>query len=304
MRIILNMTLYKIKDEFMKRLISIVLFAAISLGVVSCSRENTTSNKYVASFYPLEYIMQRLNGSDKNIINITPIGAEPHDLELSPDKVIDVEDSKFVLAMGNGFAPSVDNVAKKNKNSILILSKLDETKNSDDPHFWLDPVLMKEAANIVYLKLIKLNPERDVEISKNYERLIEDLDNLDVLYKNNLSACESKTFITSHDAFGYLAKRYGIKQESIAGFSPENEPSGARLSQLSKLAKSENVKVIFSEDLVSDKLSKALAKEVGIKTETLNAIEFLTDKNIKNGDDYISLMAENLLKFKSALACP
>ena len=123
MRIILSMTFYKIKDEYMKRLISIVLIAAISLGVVSCSRENTTSNKYVASFYPLEYIMQRLNGSDKNIINITPIGAEPHDLELSPDKVIDVEDAKFVLAMGNGFAPSVDNVAKKNKNSILILRK-------------------------------------------------------------------------------------------------------------------------------------------------------------------------------------
>ena len=71
MRIILSMTFYKIKDEYMKRLISIVLIAAISLGVVSCSRENTTSNKYVASFYPLEYIMQRLNGSDKNIINIT-----------------------------------------------------------------------------------------------------------------------------------------------------------------------------------------------------------------------------------------
>lgn len=287
----------------MKRIISILLIAVISLSMISCANTTNKSNKYVASFYPLEYILQRLNGTENNIINITPIGAEPHELELSPDQVIDIEDAKFVLAMGNGFAPSVDEVAKKSKNSLLILDKLKETANSDDPHFWLDPVLMQEAVDIVYYELIKLNPNEDKKITSNYEKLTQDLSNLDTIYKSNLSECKTKTFITSHDAFGYMADRYGLTQESIAGYSPENEPNGERLSELSKLAKDKKAKVIFSEELASDKLAKALAKEVGIKTETLNAVEFLTKENKKKNQDYVFLMTENLSKIKSSLDC-
>ena len=287
----------------MKRIISILLIATISISVIGCTNTHERSNKYVASFYPLEFILQRLSATEKNVINVTPVGAEAHELELSPDQVIEIEDAKFVLAMGNGFAPSVDDVAKKNRNSLLILDKIKETANSDDPHFWLDPVLMQEAVDIVYYELIKLNPNEDEKITKNYEKLSQDLANVDTIYKSGLSECKSTTFITSHDAFGYMAKRYGLTQESIAGFSPENEPSGERLNELSKLAKDKNAKVIFSEELASDKLAKALAKEVGIKTETLNAIEFLTKNNKKKNQDYVYLMTENLSKIKLALDC-
>ncbi len=283
-------------------LVIILLISILSVGCTS-STHSATSRKYIASFYPLEYLMQELLGSSKDTANITPVGAEPHELELSPDLAIDIQDADFVIAMGKGFAPSVEKVAKRNKHHLMILNELTETKNIDDPHFWLDPVLMKKAAKILSTKLIDIIPNQKDFIEKNLVKLNTKFDQLDNLYSSTLLNCETKTFITSHDAFDYLATRYGLTLESIAGYSPESEPSPSRFDELVELAKSKNVKVIFSEKLSSDKLSKTLANEIGGKVESINSIEFLTNQDIKDKKNYISIMRENLTILSSALGC-
>jgi zinc transport system substrate-binding protein len=100
-----------------------------------------------------------------------------------------------------------------------------------------------------------------------------------------------------------LASRYGIKQLSIAGLSPDSEPSPKNLSDIAAFVKTHHIPVIFFENLVSPKLSETIAKEVGVKTLVLNPIEGLTKEEISQGKNYFTEMISNLDNLRIALQC-
>jgi zinc transport system substrate-binding protein len=106
--------------------------------------------------------------------------------------------------------------------------------------------------------------------------------------------------VTSHNAFGYLAQRYGLTQIGITGLTPDAEPTAARLAEVAQLARREKVKVIFFETLVSPKIAETLASEVGARAEKLDPIEGL---KAGNHADYISVMRSNLATLHTALGC-
>ena len=109
--------------------------------------------------------------------------------------------------------------------------------------------------------------------------------------------------MASHAAFGYLAERYNINVISIAGISPEEEPSPKRMAEIAQLAKQKNIKHIFFETLVSPKLSETIAREIGAETLVFNPLEGLTNEEIATGEDYISVMEKNLVNLRTALIC-
>ena len=110
--------------------------------------------------------------------------------------------------------------------------------------------------------------------------------------------------VTSHAAFGYLSARYGLTQEPIAGISPDAEPSPGRLAQLARLVNRDGVTTIFTEELVSPKVAETLAREVGVTTEVLSPLEGLTKRELAAGQDYVSVMRNNLHILERALGCP
>jgi zinc transport system substrate-binding protein len=138
---------------------------------------------------------------------------------------------------------------------------------------------------------------------ENKDKLLEKLDQLNITFKNGLIDCQQKDIITSHAAFGYLAKEYDLNQVAITGLSPDEEPSSAKLAQLTNFAKEKNIKYIFFESLVSPKLSNTLALEIGAKTLVLDPLEGLSDDDSKKGKDYFSKMAENLSNLRVGLDC-
>ena len=109
--------------------------------------------------------------------------------------------------------------------------------------------------------------------------------------------------VTAHEAFGHLAQRYGLRQEGVAGLSPDAEPDAQRIGQLTDLVKRDGVTTVFTEELVSPRIAKTLAREAGVRTETLNPLEGLTDRELRRGDDYVSVMDANLAKLHRALGC-
>ncbi len=110
--------------------------------------------------------------------------------------------------------------------------------------------------------------------------------------------------VTSHDAFGYLAARYGLEVEGIAGLSPDAEPDPARLAELADLAEEEGVTTIFTETLVSPDIAETLAREAGgLQTAVLNPLEGLTEDEVDAGDDYFSVMRANLETLRQGLGC-
>ena len=135
------------------------------------------------------------------------------------------------------------------------------------------------------------------------EELRSDLAGLDDDFRAALGTCERDVIVTNHAAFGYLASAYGLRQEAIAGLEPEGEPSAKRLVEVKELVEREGVTTILTEELVSPDVAETLAAEAGVRTAVLFTIEGLTDVETAAGDDYLSLMRDNLETLRVALGC-
>jgi len=260
-----------------------------------------------AGFYPLQYVAERVAGNDAQVEVLTQPGAEPHDATLSVRETALVAEADVVVVAG-GVQPSVDDaVANAAEDATIVdTSSPDfETSNQpairpDDPHFWLDPLLMADLGDEVADALVKKDPDHADTYRGNAADLRTDLQRLDRAYEDGLADCERSTVVVSHDAFGYL-DRYGLEFAPIAGLSPGAEPTPADLSRLQDLIRAEGITTVFSERLVSPRLTETLADDLGIRTAVLDPIEGLTDETAN--EDYLSLMRANLAALEKANGC-
>ena len=290
------------------------------LMVVSgaCSSGSTagdaTKLKVVAGFYPLAEAATEVGGDLVTVQNLTPPGVEPHDLELTPQEIADIQEADIVLYLGEGFAPAVEQAVGDAKGVAIDLlqgmplhpgvPEPGESGPVTDPHVWLDPVLYRQVVARVEDALAQASPVGASTFHSNAASFDTELSGLDSGYRAGLTGCARKVIVTSHAAFGYLAARYGLTQEPIAGLSPDVEPSAQRLSELADLASRDGVTTIFTEELVSPKIAETLAHEVGVTTAVLNPLEGLTKQEVSAGQDYTSVMRANLKVLQKALGCP
>ncbi|MFF5087177.1 metal ABC transporter substrate-binding protein [Streptomyces niveus] len=282
----------------------------------------------VASFYPMQYLAEEIGGSHVDVSTLTKPGVEPHDLELGTRQAAQLGEADYILYL-KGIQPAVDEAITaagvKNTVDAASLTTLEkhgaevghdhgdehageehaeedhahEGEAGTDPHIWLDPVKYAEVAKGVGASLEKADPDNAAAYRKNTTTVVERLTALDSAFEQGLADTATKTFITTHSAFGYLAERYGLTQESIAGISPESEPSPARVKELRTIAAKDKVGTVFFETLVSDKTAKTVAADSGLKTDVLDPIEGITDKS--KGADYVEVMESNLAALEKAL---
>ncbi|MFF0742438.1 metal ABC transporter substrate-binding protein [Streptomyces sp. NPDC004111] len=283
----------------------------------------------IASFYPMQFLAEQIGGDKVAVTPLTKPGVEPHDLELKPKQTAQLSDADLIVYL-KGLQPAVDEAVKQSGAKATVdattLTSLEThgteagghdhggeeagheghdhghshgEKNATDPHIWLDPVKYAEVAKGVGKALEKADPANAALYKKNTDTLVTKLDGLHTAFKDGLKNTATKTFITTHSAFGYLAERYGLEQEGISGVDPESEPSPARIKQLQKIAKEDKVSTVFFETLASDKTAATLAKDTGLKTDVLDPLEGITDKS--RGSDYIEVMRSNLVALKKAL---
>jgi zinc transport system substrate-binding protein len=275
----------------------------------------------VASFYPLYEAAERVGGGLVSVRNITPAGSEPHDIELSSRQVDQIEDAAVVLYLGRGFQPAVERVAERAKGTAVdVLAGLEGLRDADeaddhggadphdehlevDPHVWLDPRQLKAIVAQVATALSTADPANRAAYEANAGAYSRELDELDAAFASGLATCDRRVLVTAHAAFGYLAARYGLTQEAIAGLEPESEPTPQRLADLSRQVRADGTTTIFYETLVSPKVAEALAREAGVRTAVLDPLEGLTEADAKAGRTYISAMKENLAAIRAALGC-
>lgn len=142
--------------------------------------------------------------------------------------------------------------------------------------------------------LIAQHPDKKAVFTTNAEKYLKKLQALDKEYTEAFSQAKQKSFVTQHSAFAYLALDYGLTQVPISGVSAESDPSAKRIASLSKYVSEYDIKYIYFEENASSSIAKTLANEVGVKTAVLNPIESLTTDQLKKGEDYVSVMTENL----------
>lgn len=204
----------------------------------------------VAAFYPLFEAARRVGGDRAAVVNLTAAGTEPHALELTSDQVDRIEAADVVLYLGNSFQPAVEEVAGRAEGEVV--DALDGAVVQDgDPHVWLDPELLGAIVVHVEAALVKADPAGKAAYTENSAAYRRELDSLDDEFGRRLATCERRVIVTAHSAFGYLARRYGLTQESISGLAPESEPDPRRLAELTDLVKTTGTTTVFTETLVS-----------------------------------------------------
>jgi len=276
----------------------IILIAVAGLGATSgCGGSSGSSEKkeVAASFYPLAFAAQELGGDDVEVVNLTPPGTEPHDLEPTPSDVRELKSADLVLLLGHGFQPQLEDAAGNGDEVVDLLDTpwVNRFENGD-PHVWLDPARYELIAR-------RIGDELGTRAS--VRSFVSRLKALDRDYRRGLTDCARDDIVTSHDAFGYVAQRYGLHQIPITGLSPEAEPSPKDLSRVVDLVRSTHATTVFSETLVSPRIAKAVASETGARTAVLNPIEGLEPSEAEKGADYFVLMRSNLAALRLALGC-
>ncbi|MEU8619818.1 metal ABC transporter substrate-binding protein [Streptomyces sp. NPDC048623] len=309
------------------------LAGAVALGLVTltaCGGSSDAADKggdgkldVVASFYPMQYLAEQIGGGHVAVNTLTKPGVEPHDLELKPKQIGELGEADLILYL-KGIQPAVDDAIAqagvKNTVDAAGLTKLEahgtevghehggseeaghedhESEAGADPHIWLDPVKYAEVAQGVGAAFEKADPAHAADYRKNTDALVKKLGGLNTAFETGLKNTATRTFITTHSAFGYLAERYHLEQEGISGMDPESEPSPARIKDLQDIAEKDKVTTVFFETLASDKTAKTLATDTGLKTDVLDPLEGITDKS--KGDDYIEVMQSNLAALQKAL---
>lgn len=300
----------------MKKLFKLGLSFSV-LSLVACA--NTASGKkdgeidIVTTFYPVYEFTKQVAGDDANVELLIPAGTEVHDFEPSAKNVATIQEADvFVYENENmetwvpHLLESVDtnkvDVIKATEGMLLLPGGEEDNHDQEeeghphalDPHVWLSPFRSIKLVETIRDGLMTKYPDKKEAFQKNAATYIEKLQALDKAYTDTLSVAKQKYFVSQHTAFSYLALDYGLKQVSITGVSADEDPTAARLAELTEYIKKYGIKYIYFEENASKSVAETLAKEAGVSLEVLNPLENLTDEAMKDGADYISVMEDNL----------
>ncbi len=307
---------------------SLVLAAALPvvalLAACGATAQDDGKPTVAASFYPFAFVAERVGGSLVDVENLTSPGVEPHDLELKPKQVGTVQDADLVIYEEH-FQAAVDEAvdqADRSADGTLDVASVvtlkptqagaeeeghegeedhDQGDGNEDPHTWLDPDNMIAITKATAAKLSKVDPDHADAYAANAATLEAELTALGTDFATGLETCRTRTIVTSHAAFQYLAARYDLTQVPIAGIDPTNEPSPSQLGDITQLVRTEGITTIFTEELVSPAIADTIAKETGATTATLDPIEGLSDDT--RDQTYLTLMEKNLTTLKKANSC-
>ncbi len=282
-------------------------------GSTTTAATPTGKPEVLTAFYPLQWVTEQVGGPDITVKNLTAAGVEPHDLELGAQQMADLEDATLTVYI-KGVQPAVDEAvtAERAFDAATAVTTIPAGEHAEeehaeeeaghdhevsyDPHLWLDPSRFATVATKLGERLAAADPAHAQGFKDRAAATAASLTALDQEFAKGLASCSGKTMITAHEAFGYLADRYRLKQVGIT-LDPEAEPSPARIAEVAELAKAEKVTTVFTEALVSPKVAEVLAGEAGAKTAVLDPLES------KPAGDYLSAMRDNLQTLRTALGC-
>lgn len=284
-----------------------LLFVICMVALSGCGDEKRADDgklDVVASFYPMAEFSRQIGGDLVHVKTMVSDGVEPHDWEPTA-KDLSLLSKADVFVYNGGVESWAEQAIRSVDNKKMAVVKagegLIEVGPHPDPHVWVSPLKAAGEVKVIADAFSKKDPAHSEIYQKNADAYIKKLMKLDADLHEVAKASKRKAFITTHAAFGYLAKDYGLKQIPAMGINPESEPAPADLTKLVQLIKKEKIPYVFSETLLSPKVSQTIAKSSGAGVLTLNPVAGLTPEEKKNKEDYISIMEKNIVNLKKAL---
>jgi len=297
-------------------------FVLASNGEVRANvfRASRPKIKILTTVFPLLEFAHEVTGDRGDVSLLLPPGADVHTWQPRVSDIGKFASLDLFIYIGQNLEPWVKDILKSAARPGLRvleagrdftgLAPEPNGKNqaSDeetvDPHIWLDFGLDQKLVDRICVLLKEIEPDNAADFERSAAVYNEKLRRLDEKYREAFKNCLYKSFILGgHSAFGYLARRYGLEQISVYGLSPDAAPTPKALAGIIDGAKKRNVKTIFFEPSVSDKLARLVASEIGADIRLLNPGHNLTKEQIASGVTFLDLMERNLESFKHGLAC-
>ena len=305
-------------------IVVIITNTNISQQTNSPNTTPTTKLKVIASFFPMYEFAKNVAGDKADVSVFIPIGEEPHGWEPPTQQIQDVQNAQLFIYNGAGmeaFIPQFISTGNFPSTTFVRASQGIEMQNADvqnmapdeakpvieqggkDPHVWNDPILAQQEIRNIANAIEKSDPTNAQYYETNANSYIAKFAKLDQDIKSGLSNCKTHTFVSFHNAFNYFSQRYGLTDVWIYGIAPESELAPQDMEKVINIAKANNVKIIFSEDLVDPRLADTLATEVGAQTRVLSPLEGINDTEQKEGITFLDKWYQNLDNLKAALEC-
>lgn len=295
----------------LRRVLPALVVGTLALtGCAAPTRSADSRVHVVAAFYPLAYAAQQVGGDRVTVETLTKPGGEPHDLELLPRQILDIQDAALVVHLSH-FQPAVDaavaaHAAERSLDVAKAADLLTLTEEHDhgavDPHFWLDPTRLAAVGEAIADRLAQADPAGAAAYRANAAAFTAQLTTLDAEVETGLATCTNRDLVTGHSAFGYFAERYGFTQEPISGLSPDLEPRASDLAHVVEFVREHDVRTIYAETIASPLITQALARETGARIAVLDTVEGISDESA--AADYPGVMRANLATLRLGQDCP
>ncbi|MFD1707801.1 metal ABC transporter solute-binding protein, Zn/Mn family [Siminovitchia sediminis] len=303
-------------------ILSALLFAGCNGGTVSDQEDNNEKLTVYTTIFPIEDFAKKIGGNHVEVQSVYPPGADAHTYEPSVKKMMSIAEADLLMYNGAGlesFIEKIDNTLKDENvvkvevsEEIELLAGKDgeehghESSNEHhhhdlDPHIWIDPEKAIMMADHIKNALIEEKPSAQSEFEHNFKELKTRLEQLDTQFRAVVDSASRKEILVSHAAYGYWEHRYGIKQISITGLSSENEPSQKQLQHIIETVKDRQIQYLIYDQNPKTKVAETIQKETGTDALTLHNLEYITEEDKQNREDYFSIMEKNIDTLKKAL---
>ncbi|MCP3762699.1 zinc ABC transporter substrate-binding protein [Domibacillus sp. A3M-37] len=284
------------------------------------------------TIYPLQYFTERIGGGTVEVESMLPAGADEHTYEPTSKTMLDIAAADLFLYNGLNLEPFAEKVEETLSAEDVVIVNVGEHVDIEaghehsageeehtedehdheaeddghdhggvDPHIWIDPTLAEQMAEVVKEELVALNSDEEALYNENYEALAKELEQLDEDFHTMADGAVQKEILVSHAAYGYWEESYGIEQLSVAGLSPTDEPSQKELKELADTATEHGIRYVIFEQNITPKIAEVIQKEIGAESLRLHNLATLTEEDIEAGEDYMSIMEQNIETLKTAM---
>lgn len=307
----------------MKVIQAIFILMILSAAAIGCTPDNKETDNdadltIYTTVYPIQYAVERIAGDSAAVTSVYPPGVDAHTYEPASKDITSIAESDAFIYLGagmEGFAETAAGALAEQDVELIEVGEHEELFHQEndsqehhedehnheghshgdhDPHIWIDPHRMLEMSSIIKNELIRLNPEAEKIYNKNFSMLEEDLLELDEQLTDTLKSKQNKRILVSHAGYGYWEERYGIEQIPINGLSSSSEPSQKDLVKIIEQAREHELDYIIFEQNSSNRVSEIIQEQIGAESLTIHNLSVLTDVDLEQDNDYLSLMKENI----------
>lgn len=297
----------------------LALSALAASGLVTAPGKAAEPIPVVASFSILGDLVQVVGGDRVKVVTLVGPDADAHEFTPSPAHARAILGARLLVVNGLNFEPWAQKLAKSAgyKGETVVASQGVKARKMTaeavpahthahteiDPHAWQNPQNVVLYVNNIAAGLTKVDPGGSATYKANAEAYAQQLKDFDAQAQSKLDALlpAKRKVITSHDAFGYLAARYGLTVLAPEGVSSDSEPSARHVAQLIRQIKRENIKAVFVENMSNPKLIAQLSKDAGVRVGATLYSDALSQAS-GPASTYLKMMNHNLTQLLAGMS--